>query len=190
MSRFSRATPRFGFLAGLTRSVQLHLLVTGVTYRHPGILAKTVSTLEVLSGGRAALGIGAAWYEREHRALGVPHSPILIGSGERKTLRLVARYADATNLFASSPREVGAKLDILRGHCKAEGTDYDRIETTIPWVPGAPPATPDDARHFVDAVVPYDALGLSRVIAMPIGPDPLGVVQTLAAHVAPQLASM
>jgi len=134
-----------GYLAGLTRRAQLHLLVTGVTYRHPGILAKVVSTLDVLSGGRAALGIGAAWNEREHLGLGVPfpplaerferleetlqivrqmwsddngpyhgkhyqlaealnapqplqrpHPPILVGGGgERKTLRLVARYADA-----------------------------------------------------------------------------------------------
>ena len=60
-----------GFLAGLTSTVELQLLVTGVTYRHPGLLAKIVSTLDVLSGGRAVLGIGAAWYEREHRALGV-----------------------------------------------------------------------------------------------------------------------
>src|SRR5450432_1453099 len=61
-----------GFLAGLTRRMTLGLLVTGVTYRHPGLLAKTVTTLDVLSGGRAQLGIGAAWYEREHRGLGVP----------------------------------------------------------------------------------------------------------------------
>src|SRR5512144_1245251 len=65
-----------GFLAGLTSSVELQLLVTGVTYRHPGLLAKIVSTLDVLSGGRAALGIGAAWYEREHLALGVPFPPL------------------------------------------------------------------------------------------------------------------
>ena len=65
-----------GFLAGLTQSMTLGLLVTGVTYRHPGLLAKIVTTLDVLSGGRAQLGLGAAWYEREHRALGVPFPPI------------------------------------------------------------------------------------------------------------------
>ncbi len=142
-----------GFLAGHTDTMTLGLLVTGVTYRHPGLLAKIVTTLDVLSGGRAQLGIGAAWYEREHRGLGVPFPPlaerferleetlqiclqmwsgdsgpyqgrhyqlaeticspppvstprprILVGgSGERKTLRLVARYADACNLFATSP---------------------------------------------------------------------------------------
>ena len=61
-----------GYLAAHTETVELQLLVTGVTYRHPGLLAKIVSTLDVLSGGRAALGIGAAWYEREHAAYGVP----------------------------------------------------------------------------------------------------------------------
>jgi F420-dependent oxidoreductase-like protein len=141
-----------GYLAAHTSTVDLGLLVTGVTYRHPGPLAKIVTTLDVLSGGRAVLGIGAAWFEREHRGLGVPFPPlaerfdrleealricaqmwdpdnngpfegthyqlaetlcspqpihrpaVLIGGGgERKTLRLVAQYGDACNLFASSP---------------------------------------------------------------------------------------
>src|SRR5271155_2040258 len=65
-----------GYLAGRTTNLTLALLVTGVTYRHPGLLAKTVTTLDVLSGGRAMLGIGAAWYEREHRALGVAYPPV------------------------------------------------------------------------------------------------------------------
>src|ERR1700682_2569556 len=65
-----------GFVAGQTKRMTLGLMVTGVTYRHPGLLAKIVTTLDVLSGGRAMLGIGAAWYEREHRALGVPFPPI------------------------------------------------------------------------------------------------------------------
>src|SRR3954468_6684470 len=65
-----------GFLAGQTSRIELGLLVTGVTYRHPGLLAKIVTTLDVLSGGRAMLGIGAAWYEREHRGLGVPFPPV------------------------------------------------------------------------------------------------------------------
>src|SRR6201992_2298029 len=160
------------FVAAKTERVQLGLLVTGVTYRHPGLLAKTVTTLDVLSGGRAFLGIGAAWYEREHLALGVPYPPvservegleetlriclqmwsdndgpytgkhyqlaeticvppplqsprppILIGGGgEKKTLRLVAKYADSCNLFGSSVDEVKHKLDVLRGHCDTEGT--------------------------------------------------------------------
>ena len=153
--------------------------MTGVTYRYPGLLAKTVTTLDVLSGGRAYLGIGAAWYEREHhgprrpvpadwrsgssgwrrrcrssrqmwsdndgpyegryyqlaetmnhpQVISQPHPPIMIGgSGERKTLRLVAQYADACNLF-SSP-ELAHKLDVLKGHCEAVGRDYAEIERT------------------------------------------------------------
>jgi F420-dependent oxidoreductase-like protein len=227
------------YLAGITSRVQLHLLVTGVTYRHPGILAKTVSTLDVLSGGRAALGIGAAWYEREHRGLGVPfpplaerfarleetlrivhqmwrgdtgsfhgryyqleetrdsppplqqpHPPILIGgTGERKTLRLVARYADACNFFARSPDQVAHTLDVLRQHCETEGRDYGAIEKTILHV-GAPPITAADAGPFVKAMAPYAELGVSRVIVMPAGPDPVWFVRTLSEHVVPRLAEL
>src|SRR5204862_7043549 len=68
--------PSLGFLAGQTSRLELGLMVTGVTYRHPGLLAKIVTTLDVLSGGRAMLGIGAAWYEREHLGLGVPFPPL------------------------------------------------------------------------------------------------------------------
>jgi F420-dependent oxidoreductase-like protein len=166
------------FAAGCTERIALGTLVTGVHYRHPGLLVKTVTTLDVLSGGRAFLGIGAGWNEAESRGLGVPfpslaeryekldetlrichqmwrgdetpflgnhyqlerpmnvpqsltrpHPPILIGgSGERKTLRLVARYADACNLFPTP--EIGHKLDVLREHCAAEGRDYDTIDKT------------------------------------------------------------
>jgi F420-dependent oxidoreductase-like protein len=169
------------YIAAHTSRVRLGTLVTGVTYRHPGILAKQVTTLDVLSGGRANLGIGAAWFDREHHGLGVPfpplkerfqrleealrialqmwgddngpfegkhyqlaetlnvpqslsrpHPPILIGgSGERKTLKLVARYADACNVYAESPEGVARKLSILREHCANEGRNYDEIEKTI-----------------------------------------------------------
>src|SRR6266511_1571067 len=168
------------FIAGHTSRARLGTLVTGVTYRHPGILAKTVTALDVLSGGRAWLGIGAAWFEREHLGLGVPfpplrerferleetvqiclqmwsdetgpftgkhyqldetlnspqaiskpHPPVMIGgSGEKKTLRLVARYADACNVFADA-HTARRKFDILRRHCEAEGRDYDEIEKTV-----------------------------------------------------------
>lgn len=169
------------YLAGLTRHVTLGTLVTGVIYRHPGILIKTVSTLDVLSGGRAYFGVGAAWNEREAVGLGVPfppiaerfrrleetlqiaqqmwsgevgpfhgkhfqlaetlcnpqpltrpHPPILIGGGgEQKTLRLVARYADACNLFSGMGIDVlRAKLDVLKRHCDEVGRDYDEIEKT------------------------------------------------------------
>ena len=169
------------YLAGLTERARLGTMVTGVVYRYPGILIKTVTTLDVLSAGRAYLGIGAAWNEREARGLGVPfpplkerferleealqiakqmwsanngpyngkhyqlaetlcspqplsqpHPPILIGgSGEQKTLRLVARYADACNFFAGMGREVvRGKLDILKGRCAEIGRDYAEIEKT------------------------------------------------------------
>jgi F420-dependent oxidoreductase-like protein len=168
-----------GFLAGHTRSAKLLTLVTGVVYREPGLLAKAVTTLDVLSGGRAMLGIGAAWNEDESRGLGLPfpptaerferleealricrqmfdgdetpfdgrhyrlgrplnspaplsrpRPPILIGGGgEKKTLRLVAQYADACNLFPGP--ELQRKLDVLRGHCADVGRDYDEIEKTV-----------------------------------------------------------
>jgi len=169
------------FAAGRTKQIKLGTLVTGVTYRHPGVLIKTVTTLDVLSGGRAYLGIGAAWNEEEHRGLGVPypataerferleetlqlahqmwagderpfngahyqlarplnspqalqrpHPPIMIGGGgEKKTLRLVAQYADACNLFGNMPAaELRRKLDILREHCAAVGRPYQEIEKT------------------------------------------------------------
>ena len=167
-----------GFLAGHTSRARLGTLVTGALYRYPGILTKIVTTLDVLSGGRAWLGIGAGWNEEESRALGIPfpplaerfeildetlriclklwsddetpfegrrfrlerplnspqslsrpHPPILIGgSGERRTLRLVARYADACNLGMSP--DLPHKLEVLRAHCEAEGRDYDSIEKT------------------------------------------------------------
>jgi F420-dependent oxidoreductase-like protein len=169
------------FMAGLTSRVTLGTMVTGAVYRYPGVLAKTVTALDVLSGGRAWLGIGAAWNETESRGLGIPFPPIaerferleetlqiclqmwegkrgsekpingkhyqlerplnvpqavsrprpriLIGGmGEKKTLRLVAQYADACNLFPTP--ELPHKLDVLREHCKAVGRNYDEIEKT------------------------------------------------------------
>ena len=168
-----------GFVAAKTERLRVRLLVGGVTYRHPGLLAKTVTTLDVLSGGRAELGVGAAWYEREHKGLGVPFPPvaerferldetlqiclqmwsddngpyqgnhyqlaetlcspapvssprprILIGgSGERKTLRLVAIYADACNIFGDAPT-IAHKLDVLHRHCDEVGRDPAQIEVT------------------------------------------------------------
>jgi len=178
------------YIAGLTEKARLGTLVTGVIYRHPGILVKTVTTLDVLSGGRAYLGIGAAWNEREARGLGIPfppvkerferleetlqianqmwsgnrgafngkhfqlaetlcsplplnkpHPPIMIGGGgEKKTLRLVAQYADACNLFARMGTDVvRRKLDILKSHCEKVGRDYNEIEkTTLSSVELAP----------------------------------------------------
>ena len=168
-----------GYLAARTSTVELLAWVTAVTYREPGLLAKLVTTLDVLSKGRAWLGIGAAWNEEEATGLGLPfpptaerferleetlqicrqmwsdsdapyegthyklgrtlnvpqaltrpHPPILIGGGgEKKTLRMVAQYAQACNLFPSPDLE--RKLDVLRGHCADVGRDYDDIEKTV-----------------------------------------------------------
>jgi alkanesulfonate monooxygenase len=175
-----------GYLAARTSRVKLLAWVTAVVYRDPGMLAKAVTTLDVLSEGRAYLGIGAAWNEPEARGLGLffpplaeryerleetlqiclemwsdreaayhgqhytldrtlnspqalskPHPPILIGGGgEKKTLRLVAKYAQACNLFAAP--DLGHKLDVLRAHCEDVGRNYDEIEKTVmgPLDPG------------------------------------------------------
>jgi F420-dependent oxidoreductase-like protein len=169
------------YLAAITRRLKLGTLVTGVHYRYPGILVKTATTLDVLSGGRAYLGIGAGWNERESRGLGVPfpptaerferleealqiahqmwsgevkpyrgkhyrleeamnnppamsrpRPPIMVGGmGEKKTLRLVAQYADACNLFAyGGAGTIRHKLEVLRRHCEDVGRDYEEIERT------------------------------------------------------------
>jgi F420-dependent oxidoreductase-like protein len=166
------------FLAAATERIKLGTLVTGVTYRHPAVLVKQASTLDVLSGGRSYFGVGAAWNEREHGAFGVrfppiaerfemledllqvahrawkgetgpfsgmhvelteqmdnpppvqqPHPPILIGGGgEKKTLKFVARYGDATHQTTSDPAVMRHKLEVLRRHCETEGRDYEEIE--------------------------------------------------------------
>ncbi|MEZ5095573.1 MAG: LLM class F420-dependent oxidoreductase [Nocardioides sp.] len=170
-----------GYVAAHTERVTLGLLVSGVMYRYPGLLAKQIATLDVLSGGRARLGIGASWYEREQRGLGVPvvpvaerferleetlqiclqmwsddngpyqgrhyqlaetlcspaplakpRPPVMVGGGgEKKTLRLVAQYADSCNLFGSSVDEVSHKLDVLARHCADVGRDPATVEKTV-----------------------------------------------------------
>lgn len=196
------------YAAALTERITLGTMVTGVTYRHPGVLVKTVTTLDVLSGGRAWLGIGAAWNDEESRGLGVPfppvaerferleetlriarqmwkgdespfqgvhyglerplnsppalrrpHPPILIGgSGEKKTLRFVAKYADACNLFDGD--EVPRKLEVLREHCDREGRDYGEIEkTSLSFLPANP-----SVDQAVDAIGRLAGHGIDQVI--------------------------
>jgi alkanesulfonate monooxygenase SsuD/methylene tetrahydromethanopterin reductase-like flavin-dependent oxidoreductase (luciferase family) len=182
------------------------------------------------------LGIGAAWYEHEHTALGVaypslkerferleetlqiaqqmwsdndgpytgahyqlgetinipqsiqrPHPPILIGgTGEKKTLRLVAKYADACNLFALPLDETKRKLDILAAHCDAEGRDYNSIQKTI--LGGGDPI--DDPDGFLSAMEGYAALGISHVQVVPAGPDPVGFAATVGERIIPRLADI
>jgi len=213
-----------GFLAAHTSTVELQLLVSGVTYRHPGLLAKIVATLDVLSGGRAVLGLGAAWNELEHSALGVPFPslkerferldetlqivrqmwseddglfegkhyqlaatvcspqplrpvPIMLGgSGEQKTLRLVAQYADACNLFAN--RQVGAagiesKLAVLRRHCDDVGRPYDDIRRTILW--GGEPELP----QLAEDLKPFADVGVQEVHVMHFGNQPADFLRAI-----------
>jgi F420-dependent oxidoreductase-like protein len=200
-----------GFLAAHTKRAKLITVITGVVYRHPGLLAKIISTLDVLSGGRAWLGIGAAWNEEESRGLGVPfpptaerferleealqiclrmwsddetpfhgkhyqlerpldvpapltrpHPPIMIGGGgERKTLRLVAKYADACNLFPVP--ELARKLDVLREHCEREGRDYDTIEKTI-YYPFQPGENGAGVGQLLDQLGQFAELGFTTAI--------------------------
>ncbi|WP_045824858.1 LLM class F420-dependent oxidoreductase [Williamsia herbipolensis] len=221
------------FLAGQTERIQLGTLVTGVTYRHPGLLAKTVATLDVLSQGRALLGVGAAWYEREHHGLGVPYPstaerferleetieicrqmwsaaagpyegthyrlaetlnnpptlsqpgpPLMIGgSGEKKTLRLVARYADMCNLFATGVDEVRHKIDVLDGHCATEDRDPSTILRTI--ITATDPLTDTDA--FLAEMERYAALGVGQVFVGPSSDDPAGWVESVVQQVKPRL---
>jgi F420-dependent oxidoreductase-like protein len=224
-----------GYVAGRTERLRLRLLVTGVTYRRPGLLAKTVTTLDVLSGGRAELGIGAAWYEREHRGLGVPFpslaerferleetlqiclqmwsdndgsyegrhyrlaetlcspppvsSPrprILIGgSGERKTLRLVAAYADACNLFGDA-ETIARKLDVLRRHCDDVGRDPSEIEVTTL----VPVQDDDGPSAIVRQAEELAAVGVHTVMARSTGPDPARWLEEVWGPVLAELAAI
>ena len=224
-----------GHVAALTERMALGVLVSGVMYRHPGLLAKIVTTLDVLSEGRARLGIGASWYEREQLGLGVPvvpvaerferleetlqiclqmwsddngpfdgrhyqlaetlcapppisrpHPPILVGGGgEKKTLLLVARYADACNVFGSSPQDVGHKLDVLRSHCADEGRDYDRIDKTVLAV--RPVLA--DVDGFLAAAAEYAALGVTELEVMP-DRHPVEFTEQLAEKVLPRVAEI
>ncbi len=228
------------FLAANTSTVQLGALVTGVTYRHPGLLAKIVTTLDVLSGGRATLGIGAAWYDREHIGLGVPYPElkerferleeaiqicrqmwdpsdngpyngthyqlaetinvppavsqprpkILIGGGgERKTLRLVAKYADACNLFiGESPDDLSHKLDVLKKHCDEVGRDYAEIKKTA-VIPRAT-LTEDTINDFRAFCAPYAALGITEAHLVPPTGTPAEWIRKVATPAAQQVADL
>lgn len=213
-----------GFLAGVTSRLRLRLLVTGVTYRHPGLLAKIVTTLDVLSQGRAELGLGAAWYEREHTGLGVPFpalaerferleealriclqmwsedngpfegrhyqlaetlcvpAPVsaprprimIGGGGEKKTLRLVAQYADACNIFGG-PDIVAHKIGVLKQHCDALGRNLHDIEITAFLHPEAG-WTRDDVLRNAEILA---SLGVSTVMISAQGDHPADWLEQL-----------
>ncbi len=225
-----------GYLAAITEKMDLATLVTGVTYRHPGLLAKIVTTLDVLSGGRAQLGIGAAWYEREHLGLGVPYPPVaerferleetlqivhqmwsdndgpfngkhyqlaeticrprpissphpkimVGGNGEKKTLKLVAKYADVTNLITSSTDEVRHKLDVLDRHCADVGRDPAEIERTIA---GSFMRT-DDKDAYLKQCEEFAALGVTLIEVTPIADNPAKWIEEFAGYVVPRMAQI
>ncbi|MEZ3161881.1 LLM class F420-dependent oxidoreductase [Microbacterium sp. BWT-B31] len=216
-----------GFIAAHTETALLHTLVTGVIYRHPALLAKQVSTLNVLSGGRVGLGVGAAWNEQECRGLGFEFPPVAArfeqleetlqicrqmwsdsdgpydgalwqlertlnspqnvsrpylligGGGEKKTLRLVAQYADACNLGVRDELPTH-KLDVLRAHCEAVGRDYDTIEKTA--MIGIDPSSSPDA--IAATVRGLEGIGFTATYVFSVGIDEPARVVDLIAEVA------
>ena len=239
-----------GFVAGHTERIRIGALVTAVSYRHPGLLIKSLTALDVLSQGRAWLGIGASWHDEEARAFGLPfpslgeryerleetlqialrmwagdatpfegvhhrlenpfnnpnsvqrpHPPILVGgAGERKTLRLVAQYADACNLFdipegveiaghRGGPEGLRHKLDVLRGHCEDVGRPYDDIEKTIVSSFAIGPIGTGDVKGPAEIVDHFGGLaevGLEHVIFEPSHPwddESLGVIAAIVPEV-------
>jgi F420-dependent oxidoreductase-like protein len=227
-----------GYLAAITSRIKLGTLVTGITYRNIAHLGKIVATLDVLSGGRAWCGLGAAWFDREHqlygwrfpsvaeryaalrdalellplmwgpgspafegRTISVPaatcyprpiqeHVPILVGgSGEKTTLRLVARYADACNLFANAGLDtLRHKLEVLREHCRNEGRDYDAIEKTVNTRlllgDGSPPA------QFVEECRRLQALGVTWVNCGIPNAHEDGVLELIGREIVPAIADL
>jgi len=225
-----------GYLAGRTTNITLALLVTGVTYRHPGLLAKTVTTLDVLSQGRSMFGIGAAWYEREHLALGVPYPPlrdrfemleetlqicqqmwsdndgpydgkhyqlaeticqpqpirrppILIGGGgEKKTLRLVAQYADVWNSTDSEIDVLTHKVDVLTRHCETVGRDVAEIRKTVGFFEDPF----ENLDGYLGKLERFSELGIDMINTgpMPGTPDPAGFVKRFGDEVMPKLSEI
>jgi F420-dependent oxidoreductase-like protein len=225
-----------GFLAAHTKTITLNTLVTGVTYREPGLLAKAITTLDVLSGGRAMLGIGAAWNAEESAGLGFAFPPtaerferleealqiilqmwsadegpyvgkhynlartlnspqslssprprIMIGgSGEKKTLRLVAQYADACNLF-STP-ELAHKLDVLREHCANLGRDYDTIEKTA-MTPFELGRNGEGADKMLAALRELHDLGITVATGSMSGPEGPELVAAYGEHIIPEIST-
>jgi F420-dependent oxidoreductase-like protein len=221
-----------GYLAACTSRAALLTVITGTVYREPGVLAKIVTTLDVLSKGRAWLGIGAAWNEQESRGLGIPfppvaerferleealqiclqmwhgdespyhgkhyqlerplnspqslsrpHPPIMIGGGgEKKTLRLVARYADACNVFAG--RDEARKLDVLRQHCEDVGRDYDTIYKTVYYAFN----TSQGAQRIIDDLGTLAGLGFDAAIGGVVNVWDVSPVEFIGSEIIPVVA--
>jgi F420-dependent oxidoreductase-like protein len=226
------------FVAASTERVNLTAMVSGVHFRHPAVLVKAVTTLDVLSGGRAALGIGSGHYEEEARGLGIPfppqrerfemleeavqialrmwsgesgderpfegkhyhlgrplnlpqsltrpHPPIMIaGDGEQKTLRLVARYANACSL---RPRpEIPKKLDVLRRHCETEGRDYDEIEKTCAFAFDVGEGG-EKAGELIEQLRWLSGMGVETVIGVVPNVDRITPLEIIGREVVPAVA--
>jgi len=225
------------YLAGCTSRTKLVTLVTGAIYRHPGVLAKIVTTLDVLSGGRAWLGIGAAWNEEESKGLGIPfppvaerferleetlqiclqmwrgdespyrgthyeldrplnspqalskpHPPIMIGGGgERKTLRFVARYAQACNLFAGP--DLARKLDVLRAHCDVENRVYDEIQKTCYYIFDVGP-NGEKANEIIDNLGALAEMGFDAAIGAVANVWEITPLEIIGGQVIPMVADL
>ncbi len=246
------------YMAAVTKKVKLGTMVTGSFYRHPGILVKTVTTLDVLSGGRAMLGIGAGWYQREAEGFGVrypislkervgrfeeniliakhmwrddhsafrgkyytlnepicrpqpisqPHPPILIaGSGEKKTLKLVARYGDACNFhLGAHPKLKGYtqrsydnyrtrierlthKMNVLRKHCERENRNYEEIEVTVlsPIEVSENGLTPEEV---VEICVELARIGVDHLIFNMPNDHEITPIEIIGEEIIPQIGDM
>jgi F420-dependent oxidoreductase-like protein len=226
-----------GYLAACTSRAKLITLVTGAIYRYPGILAKIISTLDVLSGGRAWLGIGAAWNEEESLGLGIPfppvaerferleetlqiclqmwsdddgpyegthyqldrtlnspqpltrpHPPIMIGGGgERKTLRFVARYAQACNLFPGP--DLAHKLDVLREHCDRERRVYDEIQKTCYFVYDVGRGG-EKAQEVIDQLGRLAELGFETAIGQVVHVSEITPLEVIGSEIIPAVADL
>ncbi|RZT27569.1 F420-dependent oxidoreductase-like protein [Kribbella sp. VKM Ac-2569] len=221
-----------GFLAAHTERAKLLTVITGVHYRHPALLAKAMTTLDVLSGGRAMIGLGAGWNEEESRGLGFPfppvaerferleetlqyllqmwsdndgpfngqhyqaerlmnvpqalskpHPPIMVGGGgEKKTLRLVAKYAQACNVFNTPDLE--HKLDVLKQHCENEGRDYDDITKTVYHLIDTG-ENGEKTSELIDELGRLHGLGFSAAIGMVPQVPRLDVLERIGSDVIP-----
>lgn len=225
-----------GFLAAHTERTKLLTVITGVHYRHPGLLAKAMTTLDVLSGGRSMIGLGAGWNEEESRGLGFPfppvaerferleetlqyllqmwsdddgpfkgqhyqaerllnvpqalskpHPPIMVGGGgEKKTLRLVAKYAQACNLFNTPDLE--HKLDVLKQHCENEGRNYDDITKTVYHLIDTG-ENGEKTSELIDELGRLHTLGFSTAIGMVPQVPRLDVLERIGSDVIPVAAA-
>ena len=226
------------FLAANTRRVRLTAMVSGVHFRHPAVLVKAVTTLDVLSGGRACFGVGSGHYPEESRGLGIPfppqkerfemleetlqialrmwsgergdehpfrgnyynlerplnlpqslsrpHPPIMIaGEGEKKTLRLVARYADACSLRPGP--QVPEKLDVLRRHCEEAGREYEEIEKTCAFAFDVGEKG-EKVDELIERLRWLSGMGIETVIGFVPGVDRITPLEIIGSEVIPAVA--